>query len=203
MIARLRSLRRDRRGAAAMEFAMVAPPFLLLIMGVLDLGHIMWTKSMLQGAVEKAGRDSTLEGGAAAISAIDQRVREQVRVAVPTAAVTFSRRSSAEFSYFGRAEPLTVDPNGNDVLDPRDCYTDVNNNRRRDTLDPSEEGQGGAGAAVIYKVDVDYPHWFPMPGLISLITRQPQSSGNVRLSASTVLRNQPYDNGRIPAEVCV
>ena len=201
MIARLRHLLRDTRGAAAMEFALVTPPFLLLILGILDLGHIMWTKSMLQGAVEKAGRDSTLQGGLATAAAIDARVAEQVRVAVPSATISVTRRTTSDFTSIGKAEPM-VDNDGDGKRDPGECFMDINDSGTWDKFDPSTEGQGGASDAAVYTVNVSYPHWFPMPGLISIVTRQPQDFGDVRLSASTVLRNQPYDNGRVPRKIC-
>jgi Flp pilus assembly protein TadG len=38
----------DRRGASAVEFALVALPFLLLIFGVIEIGRAMWAREALQ-----------------------------------------------------------------------------------------------------------------------------------------------------------
>jgi len=45
------SLLRDRRGVAAIEFALVTPLFCLLLAGVVDLGGALYTKFKLDSAV--------------------------------------------------------------------------------------------------------------------------------------------------------
>lgn len=203
----LRHLRADIRGVAALEFALIAPVFLLLIMGMFDLGHIMLVDSMLQGAVEKAGRDSTLQSGPASATNIDAFVRSQIKTVVPDAAITFDRHWSQDLANAGRGEPFLDNGNSNGaganngVRDPGECFQDINGNGRWD--DPSAFlGQGGASLAAIYTVSVSYPHWFPMPKLIGVVTRTAQTNGNVNMSASTVLRNQPYANYVVPARIC-
>lgn len=64
-------------------------------------------------------------------------------------------------------------------------YFDVNENGKWDA-DRGKDGIGGARDAVLYTAVVTYPRMFPMYGLIGL----PQ---DVTLKASTVLRNQPFD----------
>ncbi len=54
--ARLAALGRSRRGATAVEFALIAPIFLIMVFGVFEVGRAMWIKSSLQFAVEEAGR---------------------------------------------------------------------------------------------------------------------------------------------------
>jgi Flp pilus assembly protein TadG len=57
----LRRLLRERQGIAAVEFGLIAPTLMLLIMGIGDLLYSTYTQSILLGAVQKAGRDATLE----------------------------------------------------------------------------------------------------------------------------------------------
>jgi uncharacterized membrane protein len=45
---RRRSLARERNGATALEFALVAGVFIPLSLGILDTGLLMWTKGTLQ-----------------------------------------------------------------------------------------------------------------------------------------------------------
>ena len=198
--ARLARLWKDARGVAALEFALIAPPFLLLIMGVFNLGHIMLVDSMLHGAVEKAGRDSTLQSASGATATIDEKVRGQIRTAVPEAVVTFDRRWYQDFANVGKPEPF-LDGNANNTRDPGECYQDVNNNNGWDQQSGSQ-GIGGASLAQMYTVSVTYRHWFPVPELIGVITAQPQTRGNVRMSATTVLRNQPYGNLTTARKIC-
>ena len=54
-----RSLADDQTGAAIVEFALIAPVLLIALFGLFDLGHGMYTKSLLQGAIEKASRSTT------------------------------------------------------------------------------------------------------------------------------------------------
>lgn len=52
----VRRLVRDESALAALEFAMVGPIFLLLIMGVLENGLTLWQQSMLDNATRDAAR---------------------------------------------------------------------------------------------------------------------------------------------------
>src|SRR5437660_3423743 len=47
---------RSRRGQSIVEFALVAPMFLLLVFGILDFGRLFFTQETLQHALREAGR---------------------------------------------------------------------------------------------------------------------------------------------------
>ena len=49
-------LRRDTRGAMVVEFAILAPIFLILVLGIIDFGRLFWVKSTMQFAVEQTAR---------------------------------------------------------------------------------------------------------------------------------------------------
>jgi Flp pilus assembly protein TadG len=51
-----RHLAYDRAGAVAVELAFVGPPFLLLLLGIFELGLTLTTQSLLDGAVRDAAR---------------------------------------------------------------------------------------------------------------------------------------------------
>lgn len=46
----------DNRGATAVEFALVAPVFLMFVLALIDFGRVYWIKSTMQYAVEQAAR---------------------------------------------------------------------------------------------------------------------------------------------------
>ncbi|HXE15782.1 MAG TPA: TadE/TadG family type IV pilus assembly protein [Stellaceae bacterium] len=56
IVACLRSLIRADDGVTALEFAMVGPIFLLLILAVMENGLTMWTQSILDNATRDAAR---------------------------------------------------------------------------------------------------------------------------------------------------
>lgn len=44
------------RGATAVEFALVAPIFLLFVLGIIDLGRLFFVKNLMQYATEQTAR---------------------------------------------------------------------------------------------------------------------------------------------------
>lgn len=64
MIARIRNFfsvyKRRQNGSAAVEFSLVAIPFLLAVFGVMEAGRIMWTVNGVQYAIEETGRQISI-----------------------------------------------------------------------------------------------------------------------------------------------
>lgn len=178
-------LRRDERGVTLVEFALVAPVLMIMLMGIFDLAHSQYTSAQIQGAMQKAGRDLTLESAGSQQDAIDQRVIDQVQTVVPSnATVTLEKLSHFDFSDVGEAEQYT-DNNNDMICNNGEPFEDSNGNGQWDA-NRGSSGVGGARDAVLYKATVEWPRLFPVAGLIGL-------DENMTLSASTVLRNQPYD----------
>jgi len=192
--ARLRSLARDTKGATIIEFAIVAPVMCLLLMGICDLAYQIYAQSILNGALQKAGRDSTIQGAPNNTAAIDQKVSDMVKKVAANATFTFTRKNYDSFSLM-KPEPFT-DTNGNGVRNTGECFTDVNGNGTWDS-DPGVTGQGGANDVTIYTVTVTYPHLFPVTKLFGW-------SANQTITASTLLKNQPYASQSVvtPKQVC-
>lgn len=175
---------RDERGATVVEFALIAPTLLIVLLGLFDLAHSMYTVQMLQGAIQGAARDSTIEGAASAEATLDAGVSRAVKAVAPGATLTFARKSYREFTGVNRPEDYD-DINGNNSCDAGEPFEDANANGSWD-LDPGTAGFGAAREAVLYSVTVSYPRYFPVYALI------PGQSSNMTLVSNTVLRNQPY-----------
>jgi Flp pilus assembly protein TadG len=47
-------------GATALEFALCAPPFFMLVMGIVELGLLVWMQVSLQQGVEAAARCASI-----------------------------------------------------------------------------------------------------------------------------------------------
>ena len=57
----LRSLQRCCRGAAAIEFALVAIPLFMFIFGIIEMGRVLWLQNALHYAVEEASRCAAVD----------------------------------------------------------------------------------------------------------------------------------------------
>ncbi|MEQ1499058.1 MAG: TadE/TadG family type IV pilus assembly protein [Novosphingobium sp.] len=174
----------DTSGATIVEFAMVAPVLLMTMMGLFDLGHNMYTSQMLHGAIQKAARDSTIEGAASSTAHLDGIVTNAVKVIAPGSTLTFSRKAYSNFTSVSRPENYD-DVNANNTCDAGEAFEDANKNGTWDS-DTGSAGFGSARDAVLYTVTVTYPRTFPLAAFI------PGQSKTMTMTAINVLRNQPY-----------
>lgn len=179
---------RNTGGATIVEFALIAPAALLMLMGVFDLGYNMYATTAVMGSVQEAARNSSIEGATTTI--IDQKVTDAVHMIVPDASLNFSRRYYTNFTDVGRAEAFN-DLNNDLTCNNGEPFEDVNGNGMWDN-DRGRLGQGGARDAVLYEVTVDYPRAFPLAGMIGI-------SPNYTTKVATILRNQPYSLQGKPA----
>jgi Flp pilus assembly pilin Flp len=178
---------RDNRGATAVEFALVTPPFLLLLVGTMDFGHTIWMRSTVEGALQEAARDSGLESGAVlqGQQIIDNKIRNTIVGVAKNATVDIKRGYYKTFTdaSAARQEDYT-DTSGNNWCDAGEPYVDRNNNGKWD-WNGADDGQGGAKDIVVITVKVKYPRLFPMSGLLGL-------PDQVIANTNSVLANQPY-----------
>lgn len=175
------ALAADRAGAAAIEFALVAPVFMLLLMGLADIGQMAYGKAVLNGAVETAARSSSLETGDTTVA--DNLVKSAIAPILPNATVTTTRLSYYDFSDVGRPEKFT-DNNGNGTCDPGEPYVDENRSGQWEA-DIGKSGNGGAGDVVLYTVTVTYKPVFLTQSMLGYNT-------NRTLTAVGVRKNQPF-----------
>lgn len=180
-----KSIIADQSGVTIVEFAFVAPVFMVMLMGMFDAGHQLYTASALQGALHEAARDSTLETGFSRTALIDQQVKSVVLQIAPSADITLTRSNYVDFADVKQPEEFT-DNDGDGVCNNGEPFEDLNANGIWDA-DRGRDGLGGARDAVLYTATATYDRLFPMAGLIGL----PEQ---ITLQANTVLRNQPFDD---------
>lgn len=186
-------IRGNERGATLVEFAFVAPLMMLMLCGTFDLAQQAYARTVLEGTVEKAGRDATLENGAAAVSnvAFDQAILAKVKRVTGTGASHNAQRLSySDFSQVSQPERFVDRAPLNNRYDAGECFEDENGNGAWDA-DMGRVGQGGAQDVVVYRMTVTYPRLFPMAGLLGW-------SRNQSITATTILRNQPFRNQSKP-----
>ena len=183
-----RSLVGETRGNTAIEFALVAPVMCLMLLGAFDVSHTLYVRAALQGIVQKTGRDFTLETSAslqAQRDALDAKVTDQARALANNATIDITRRYYRTFSKAAAAQAESwTDTNGNASCDAGEPYQDQNLNSLWDK-DGGDDGVGGAKDAVVYTVTMTYPRMMPITSFIGGAT-------TTKVSAATVLRNQPY-----------
>jgi len=182
----LRTLKRDARGVTIVEFAIICPVLFTFIFGVLDIGHDLYMRSVLQGVVQDAGRDAGLEGGRTSLAEIDEQVLESVQAVMPFVEeedIDIERLNYQNFSDVGVPEDFD-DSNGNLTYDDIECFTDRNDNGQWDP-DVGAAGLGGADDIVYYNVQVRYDRLFPLWSMLGLPHRG-------LAQATTVMRNQPF-----------
>ena len=179
----LRRLAVAQDGAGAVEFALVAPVFLLLLLGIFDIGQMAYGKAILSGAVERAARDGTLE--TVDTAAADAKVRAAILPILPNATFSSSRRSYYDFADVSRPEKFT-DLNGNGTCNAGEPFIDENRSGTWEA-DVGKTGNGGAGDVVLYTVNVTYRPLFSAKFMYN-------SGATNTLTAVGVRKNQPFAN---------
>lgn len=187
------ALLRDRRAVSTVEFALVAPVLLLTLFGIFDLGYTSYIDAQLEGAIQKAARDSTIEGASEKQAELDAAVTNAVHIIVPQATLAFSRQSYSTFSDVAQPEEFTDSPPKNGICDGGEPFEDANANGVWDT-DRGANGFGSARDAVLYNVEVTYVRPFPVAAFLG-------QDSSYTLKAATVLRNQPFGQQVTPATV--
>lgn len=198
----LARLLRDARGATIIEFAIVLPVMLIVIMGLMDLCYQIYVQSILTGAVQKAGRDSAIETNIGNTAAIDAAVLATVQTVARQASFASppTRYNFASFQQVNRTGPEPfVDSNNNKKRDAKECFDDINGNGVWDNqvaIDTGTSGTGGASDVVAYTVTINYPRLFPLAAFIGW-------SNTAQLHATTMLRNQPFaSQGKQEQTIC-
>jgi hypothetical protein len=166
-----------------MEFGLIAGPFIMLLMGLIDLGYHGYIDTMSKSKLHEISRKAST--GSMSEAEIKAAVQDGMDpILLEDATVTVNVKSYFSFSNIGRPESLTVDNNGNGEFDPGDCYIDTNNNDEFDT-DYGQTGTGGPDDIVIYEIIVESPRMFPLPQLYG-------GKDKMTNTNQTAVRNQPY-----------
>jgi Flp pilus assembly protein TadG len=191
-----KNLRRNSDGATLLEFAFVAPVFVLMLMGAMDVGYSMYIRTVASGTLERAARNGSLEG--ANFSQVEENIRTAVFEILPTYArfeenVDVSVKNYTDFSRIAAAEKFTKDINSNGVADSGDCWIDEDNDGQFG-VNQGQDGIGGADDAVYYNTTIRMKSLFPFYEMIS-------GTEDKEFVVKTLVINQPFQtqNSRLPA----
>lgn len=178
---------RDASGATAIEFAMLAPVVILLLMGIIEFGLIYTADIVLKNATYDAartGRTGFVEDKSTQDKTVLDIVRHEVSSMMDPNKLAIDSKAYAGFDNLNKPEPF-IDANKNGRRDNGENYTDVNGNGKYD-LDQGRDGFGGANEVVLYTVS--YP-WKLLTPFVSEIIGD---NGFITLTATAVVQNEPY-----------
>lgn len=180
-----RNYRRCERGITAVEYALILPPLLFLIMGVIEFSLFLFVQSSLEGATfsaSRTGKTGFVDSPSTREETILQALDDRVGFFLDMQRMTIDSRSYADFASIGQPEPF-VDVNGNGERDITENYTDSNGNGTYDT-DMGIEGPGSAGEVVVYTVS--YP-WRVLNPLFHTYLGE-----TIEVTSKFVVKNEPY-----------
>ncbi len=190
----LRRFAKDKTGSPSLEFAFVAMPLFLLVAGIIEFGAILLIMALMEGGLRDAARFGITgqePDGSSRLERILAVVERHTVGLVDMNEATIETLVYPSFSDIGRGEPF-VDGNGNGSYDAGETFDDENGNAVFDA-DIGEDGVGGAGEVVLYRIRYDWPLLTP---LLDHVVGQ---DGLFALSASVAVRNEPYDIDGPPA----
>lgn len=167
----LRRFGRDRSGAAAVEFALVATPFFVLLFGILEIALVFFTTAVVEDAVSEAARDIRT-GELQTAGGKEDDFRAAICARIDTVADCGKLAVDVRpFNAFGSIDMTT----------PYDEDGDLDDSGFQ--FDP-----GASGDVVLVRVFYDYR--LLGPGFVNGLSNLP---GNRRLiSAATAFRNEPF-----------
>jgi len=186
----MRRFLRRSDGSSALEFALVAPVFIMMMIGILEISVMAFASSLLEGGLREAARFGITglpPGGGTREQAIVNIINQHGVGFVTVTTADVSNKVYPNFSDIGQPEPYDdLDSSGD--ISTGDTYEDVNCSGTWES-DMASVGAGQGSDVVIFQVD--YQH----PMLTGLLSPFMGSGGKVPLSASVAVRNEPFNTG--------
>lgn len=178
----LRRYRKDRKGATAIEFAILVIPFSALLFGIIELAIVFFIGSSVSHAMQETARE----------------VRTGQFQQSCGNAESFKKQVCSKMGGLGKcSSQLRVDV----VTSPSGRFTPGLLPKTPTTEDPKAPGEPqippdkyvDSPAQAVVVVRAQYYHKLAVPGKLTLLANQP---GNHRvITATTAFRNEPYPGG--------
>lgn len=180
----MRRLFGNRKGSAAIEFAILAPAAILAIAGIIEFSLATFVGGLLESALADASRFG-VTGFAAPGQSREERVRDIVAERtfglLDMSRIRVVSLIYPSFEDIGQPEPFT-DANGNGRWDAGEAFQDINGNGTWDA-DMGLAGLGGPGDIVVYRLEYDWPLLTPLFAA---------TLGGLTLRSSMAVRNEPF-----------
>ncbi len=184
--------KRDERGATAVEFALVAGAFFMLLLGVIEFGLVMFSKVAIESALQQSARDVGIGRQVAGCSdraCSIMRLVEQRTASLPksqSVKVTATVANNSAVPSPSIPDVCLDDPN---VPYPATCSVFENNNGTLGYQPTGALGNvsiGNAGDMIEVRVTYLWRVMFPM------FRSQFGTNGVLTVTSSTVVKNEPF-----------
>ncbi len=185
----LRRLVKDQAGSPLVELAFVLPVISLATIGTLEVATTMLSVTMLEGAISEASRAGMTgysADGKTREQYINDLLKDKTFGLIDLDNLVIRQRVFDNFSDVGISEPYADNNNDGIYTAGTDSYTDMNCNDSWDA-EVGSDGVGNPGDVVQYQVTYDANF---MTGYFSRMIGD--EDGKIKLSASTVIQNEPY-----------
>lgn len=175
-LALLRTFARERSGATAIEFAIIALPLLVLTFAIVELGMVLLVSTTLDSATDFASRDIRTgvfqTGGATSIIDFQKKVCRNMNWLNDSSCLSRLTVQSETFGTFTNANSAPADPATYDPNKPR-CWS-----------------VGNPGDIVLVRTYYDWPLFTP---LLNAALQNRTTNGPSRLlSSAKAFRNEPF-----------
>ncbi|GAB5387659.1 MAG: hypothetical protein Alpg2KO_06270 [Alphaproteobacteria bacterium] len=165
------AFRRDEDGVTAIEFGLVATPFFVIIIAIIETSLMFFNATLLEGAVSDASR-AIRTGEVASQGDPQDAFRETVCdtvLTLPCDELLFEVRAFDDFGTAATAEP-TYDDDGN--------------------LVPAGFNTGSGNQVIVARVTHNYQFITPLVGAVIA----GNADSRIPLSAVAIFRNEPFDD---------
>jgi Flp pilus assembly pilin Flp len=175
------------RGSVMIEFGLLAPIVVTLLVGVIEIGMTTFVQNLLEASVREASRfgitGRTVDGVTREQAILDV-IEDRTIGLVDMSKAQVEMLVYPNFGSIGASESY-IDGNGNGAYDVGETFTDLNGNGTREA-DIGVTGPGAAGQVVLYRISYDWEILTPFA------TTFIGQDGKIRLSASVAVRNEPW-----------
>ena len=172
-------------GITSLEFALISPVFILMVMGIIEFSMIMFTSAVMEsatGSTARLGKTGYVAPGTTRQQQLIDSVANKTTGLLDPDNITVTTTTYSSFGNVNRPEPY-IDDNHNDHYDLGESFTDINGNAQWDE-DMGRDNAGNANDIVVYTVS--YP-WHVMTPVVSAVI------GSIyTIRARTVVKNEPY-----------
>lgn len=183
-------LRHCDAGVTAVEFAFMAPVFLLMVCGIIEFSLIAFTSTVMESATSltsRMGKTGYVAAGLTRQQQIINTINAKTAGLLDPNLIAVNTEVYSSFSNIGQPEPCIVPHNPPCPGTPGVNFVDVNGNGQWDQ-DMGAAGFGNSGDIVVYTISYPWPVMTPFINAIIGHT--------LTITARTVVRNEPFGNGR-------